>query len=287
MPQPLKQIKNRIRSVENATKVTHAMEMVSVAKLNQIDKVLFALRPYEEALASMLERLRPAEGNGKDEGSIFFKARPHKKTLALCVVTSDNGLCGLYNYNVLRAVERFIEAQGQSQVNLILVGKKGVNYFKAKTIPVLHQYVGLNGRYDPLVSDQIAAILMNLFSSRQADEVHIAYTFFRTGFVQDAVIERFLPLEPGGASGGDQIFEPDRASLTERVLAHYLVTKMRLVFLQAFTSEHATRSLAMRSATRNGEELLDGLVLLRNKIRQSSITQDIMEIISSSEALKG
>ncbi|MFA6378582.1 MAG: ATP synthase F1 subunit gamma [Candidatus Omnitrophota bacterium] len=284
MPQPLKQIKNRIRSVESAQKVTHVMEMVSVAKLNQIDKMLYALRPYQAALEGMFHHLMNAQG---DQENVFLKARSVKEKVVLCVVTSDNGLCGLYNHNILRLAERFIKEQGPERVKLILIGKKGVNYFKNKNIPILNRYVGLNGRFDSLISDQITAILMNLFSSQQADEVYVAYTFFKTGFVQDAVLEKFLPLEFDHKSDGDYIFEPNQADLEDRLLLKYLITKMRLVFLQAFTSEHATRSLAMRSATSNGEELLNGLVLLRNKIRQANITQDMLEIISSSEALKG
>lgn len=285
MPQPLKQIKNRIRSVQSATKVTHVMEMVSVAKLNQIDKMLFALRPYQAALEAMFGHVISAQQI--DGENRLFRQPASKERAVLCVVTSDNGLCGLYNHNVLRLVDRFIKEHGQSRIKLVLIGKKGVNYFKNKNIEILNRYVGLNGRYDSLISDQIAGILMNLFSSKQADEVHVAYTYFKTGFAQDAVVEKFLPLDLKPESDGARIFEPGQKELAEGLLSKYLTTKMRLVFLQAFTSEHATRSLAMRAATSNGEELLDGLILLRNKIRQASITQDMLEIISSSEALKG
>ena len=284
MPQPLKQIKNRIRSVENAKKVTHAMEMVSVAKLNQMDKALYALRPYQAALEEMFYHLL---GAAEDAENVFLKPRRERERIVLCVVTSDNGLCGVYNQNVLRAAERFIKENDRAKVSLLLVGKKGVNYFKAKKTPIVYQYVGLNGRYDPLISDQITGILINLFLSHQADEVQVAYTYFKTGFIQNAVVEKFLNIELGQAKAGDWIVEPDFAAVAEKLCLRYLLTRMRFVFLQAFTSEHATRSLAMRTATSNGEELLKGLVLLRNKIRQANITQDMLEIISSSEALKG
>jgi len=284
MPQPLKQIKNRIHSVQSATKVTHVMEMVSVAKLNQIDKTLFALRPYQAALETMFQH---AISTYQDEENVFFRPRTVKEKIVLCIVTSDNGLCGLYNHNVLRRADQFIKEHGQGNVKLILIGKKGVNYFKNKNMEILNRYVGLNGRFDSLISDQITMILMNLFSSQQTDEVHVVYTYFKTGFAQDAVIEKFLPLDLSQKTDGEYIFEPGQKVLADQLLLKYLITKMRLVFLQAFTSEHATRSLAMRSATSNGEELLDGLILLRNKVRQANITQDMLEIISSSEALKG
>jgi F-type H+-transporting ATPase subunit gamma len=284
MIQSVKQIKNRIRSVQNATKVTHAMEMISVAKLNQIDKVLFAMRPYEAGLEGIMSRL--VSMGQATEGPLFEK-RPRKERIALCVVASDSGLCGLYNHNILKAAEKFINKNGKDKVNLVLVGKKGVNYFKKKDIPILHQYVGLNGRYDNIISDEITAMLVNLFLSGKADEVFIAYTYFKTGFLQDAVIEGFLPILPSQEKRNEYFLEPDSALLIEKIAFQYLITKMRLIFLQAFTSEHATRSLAMKTATTNGNELLDGLVLLRNKVRQTIITQEMLEIISSTEVLKG
>ena len=284
MPQPLKQIKNRIRSVQNATKVTHAMEMISVAKLNQIDKVLFALRPYQASLEGMLSRLINTGGETENP---LFRERLHKEKIVLCVVTSDSGLCGLYNNNILRAAEKFINEKGRDKISLVLVGKKGVNYFKKKNISVLHQYIGLNGRYDNIISDEITGILMNLFLSGKADEVYIAYTYFKTGFLQDAVIEKYLNVELSQEKTREYLLEPDFSSLVDDLALKYLIVKVRLVFLQAFTSEHATRSLAMKTATSNGRDLLDGLVLLRNKVRQASITQEMLEIISSTAVLKG
>ena len=284
MAQPLKVIKNRIRSVENATKVTHAMEMISVAKLNQIDKALFALRPYQTKLEAMVANLASADGECANP---LFVKRPRVERIVLCVVASDNGLCGLYNYNIFKAADRFIETTGRDKVSLILVGRKAVNYFRKKNIPILHQYVGLNGRYDNIISDEITGILTKLFVSQKADQIFIAYTYFHTGFQQDAVIDKFLEIGLTASRAGIYLLEPNFAQLVDAIAMRYLIGKMRLVFLQAFTSEHATRSLAMRTATSNGEELLEGLVLLRNKVRQANITQEMLEIISSSEALKG
>jgi len=260
------------------------MEMISVAKLNQIDKVLFALRPYQAGLEGMLKRLL---GTGpKIENPLFVK-QPHQEKIVLCVVTSDSGLCGLYNQNILKVAERFIAEKGKEKINLILIGKKGVNHFKKKNIPILHQYVGANGRYDNIISDEITAMLVNLFLSGQAGEVYVAYTYFKTGFLQNAVIEKFLNIEVAHETAGEYLIEPDFAELTDKLASRYLILKMRLVFLQAFTSEHATRSLAMKTATSNGNDLLDGLVLLRNKVRQSIITQEMLELISSTEVLRG
>lgn len=284
MAQTLKQIKNRIKSVQGATKVTHAMEMISVAKLNQINKVLFTLRPYHAGLEGMLSRLMAAES---EIVSPFFIKRPLEDKIVLCVMTSDSGLCGLYNHNILKAAERFISEKGKEKISLVLIGKKGVNYFKKKNIPVLHQYVGMNGRYDNIISDEIAGMLTGLFLSRKADSVYIAYTYFKTGLDQNAIVEKFVNLDIQKSTGGEYFFEPGAVSLIDKISTAYLISKMRLVFLQAFTSEHATRSLAMKTATKNGNDLLDGLILTRNKVRQTIITQEMLELISSTEVLKG
>lgn len=264
--------------------MTHAMEMISVAKLNQIDKVLFALRPYHAGLEGMLSRLVAA---GEKTDNPLFEKHPNEEKIVLCIVTSDSGLCGLYNHNVLKAAERFIAEKGKEKISLVLVGKKGVSHFKKKGIPVLHQYIGLNGRYDNIISDEITGMLVSLFLSRTADAVYIAYTYFKTGFDQDAIVEKFLNVEVGKSTVGEYLLEPDLVSLVDKLASRFLVSKMRLVFLQSFTSEHATRSLAMKTATSNGNDLLEGLVLFRNKVRQSIITQEMLELISSTEVLKG
>ncbi len=213
--------------------------------------------------------------------------KPSEDRIVLCVVTSDSGLCGLYNHNVLKAAERFIAEKGKEKISLVLVGKKGLSYFKKKNVSILHQYMGTNGRYDDIISDEIAGMLTNLFLSGKADAVYVAYTYFKTGFDQDAIVEKFLNLEIKKSVGGEYLLEPDAVSLIDKIATSYLVSKMRLIFLQSFTSEHATRSLAMKTATKNGNELLDGLILTRNKVRQTIITQEMLELISSTEVLKG
>lgn len=284
MPVPLKQIKTRIRSIENTEKVTSAMQMVSMAKLNRITKTLYALKPYYNKLESVLINLVGAVENSNN---LFLKPALKKERIVLCVIASDNGLCGLYNHNILRLTEEFIKKNGHEKVDLIIVGKKALNYFKNKNISILHTYVGLNGKYSSIISDEITGMLRHLFLSGKADEIHVAYTYFKSGVVQTAVVEKLLNIELKLADKPiEYISEPDPEVIMERLISSYIIMKMRLVFLQAFVSEHAARSMAMRSATDNANDLLKGLILLRNKVRQANITQEITEIISSTEALR-
>lgn len=284
MPQSIKQIKNRIRSVENTKKVTGAMQMISVAKLNRIEDRLFSLRPYCLKLENLMYDLAASTQGCLSE---YFQKRAGAKDIVLCLITSDSGLCGVYNQNIIRAVEEFLEKQGGQRVKLILAGHKGLNYFKGRGIEIINSYLGLNAKYSPESCDKIIAQLSSLFLSAQAVSVYLAYTYFENSIIQKATIEPLLPLEPKQIEPAEYITEPDLKSMLVQLIPYYLKIKMRLVFLESFTSEHAARTVSMKTATDNAKELLEGLVLLRNKVRQAGITQDILELTSSVEALRG
>jgi len=284
MHQSLKQTRDRIRSIENTKKVTSAMEMVSVAKLNRIDKMFYAMRPYCNGLKSILDGIITSE---TQTANPFLENRNKKEKFALCLMTSDNGLCGLYNINVMRAAEDFINKNGKANVKLITVGKKGFNYFSNRGLQVLHAYTGLNGRYDQKVCSDVCDILKNLFLSKTVDEVYVAYNRSETGIIYKADVEKFLNIETAHKKDVNYIYEPGFNNILDSIVDKYIVTKMKLIFLEALTLEHSARSIAMRTATDNAKELLEGLILLRNKVRQANITQEILEIISSTEALKG
>ncbi len=284
MPESLKQIKNRIRSIKSTRKVTNAMQMVSAAKLNRTNKALIGLRSYFAGMESILTNLV----NSREEiKNAYFKGSgTDEKSVLLCVVTSDMGLCGLYNQNVLRQADDFIKNYGAKIVSLILVGKKGINHFKPKEFKILHTYAGLNGMYSPIVSDELVGILVNLFLTGQTRAVYIASTYFKNAFIQNTGVRKLLNIEIQIGPRTDYIMEQPFEELLAKVTIEYIIAKMRLVLLEAFCSEHAVRNLAMKSATDNTEELLDGLTLMRNKIRQANITQEMMEVISSAEALR-
>lgn len=284
MIQSLRTIKNRIKSIENTRKVTGALELISIAKFRKMEKVLSAGRPYLARLESLTGRL---SGAAEAFAHSLFEQRKGANMIALCVVASDSGLSGAYNNNVLRAAEKFMAGYGKEAVSLVTVGRKAFVYFRKRDYTVVESFIGLNARYAEEAGSKIRTALTDLFLARRVDAVYAAYTRFETGLVYKPVVERLLPLKLTAPSGAEDILlEPDASAILAELIPRYCAMKLRCVFLESFTSEHAARAVAMKKATDNARELLHGLILMRNKVRQARITQDIMEIISSAEALK-
>ncbi|MCM8797001.1 MAG: ATP synthase F1 subunit gamma [Candidatus Omnitrophica bacterium] len=284
MPESFKQIKNRIHSIENAKKVTAALEMVSFSKLNKTEKTLAFLRQYFLKLEQVYGHLL---GEAQGLTHPFFEERSDNGKIALCLVTSDSGLCGAYNVNIISLAEKFLQEHVKERIVFVFVGKKGFNFFRKKGFLPLHAYLGLNGRYNQSTADEIANKLFEIFSCRLVDEVYVAYTHFESAFIHKPTIKKLLNLKKNIPQEVNFIFEPDKEMIAERFLRHYLIFNFRIMLLEAFASEHACRVIAMRSATDNAKEMLQQLTLARNKMRQASITQEIMEVISTAEALKG
>lgn len=284
MAESLKHIKNRIRSIESIKKITRAMQMVSLAKLRPCENKLLALRVYLEKLKNLLA-CALAE-SGKVNNSFLIPVQ-NPKRIALCVISSDSGLCGTYNQNIFRAAENFIAGHKDFQVSIIAVGRKGFNYFKKKNFSLPLVYVEPQGNYAALMLDKIISDLTNLFLTRGADEVYLAYARFVSASRQEVKIEKFLNIDYAPGLREEYILEPDAKSLLDEIIPAYISAKMKACLLEAKTSEHAARIISMSEATSNAEELLDGLILLRNKVRQAGITKELIEIISSAEALKG
>ena len=280
----VRNIKNRIRSIENTKKVTQAMEMVALAKLNRIDKMLYALRDYAADMEALKNDL--LGGNIKIAHPLLAE-RAVSKEIVLCVITSDNGLCGLYNNNLIRVAEEFIQKYGEDKIKLVILGRKGFNYFKTRSMPILKAYVGLNGRYQERISDEIANYLIDLYAFGKTDAVYLAYTHFKRFMVYEPVIKKFLNLEKSGGNDTDYILEPGPQRIIEEFIPRYVTVIFRSILLEAFTSEHSARTIAMKTSTDNARDLLKKLTVQRNKARQANITTEMLEIISSSEALKG
>ncbi|MEK6563786.1 MAG: ATP synthase F1 subunit gamma [Candidatus Omnitrophota bacterium] len=285
MLQSLKAIKNRIRSIENTRKVTSAMQMISATKLSRLDSRLVHNRPFARGIESILSNLLLGRQVSLNP---FLEPRPSGERIVLCLITADNGLCGVYNNNVIRQAEDFISRYGWDKVKLVIVGKKGWSYFKNYRESILHSYLGLSGRYSDKVCEELLNNLTSLFLSKQADEVYLVYTRFKNALTNQVVVEKFLNIDikPGEAKN-EYIVEPNISRVMQELIPEYLAARVRLALLEAFTSEHASRLVAMRTATENAKDLLNSLVLLRNKVRQASITREIIEIVSAAEALKG
>jgi len=283
--QSLRQIKNRIRSIDSTRKITRAMEMVSSSKLTRVRNALYASGPYLAGFESILKNLLC------DLSSVphpLFAKREQIRKTAFCVISSDTGLCGIYNHNVISLAEKTISRYPKDKVKIIIIGKEANSYFRRKGYDIERAYLGIYGKYSGKTSDELSEYLTNMFLSEEADEIYTVYTNFSSMLRHTAFIDKFLNIEaPAGGRRHNYILEPDSKTILDKMIPRYLSGKMRSIFLNALTSEHSARMFAMKTATDNADNLIETLTLLRNKVRQASITKEVLEIALSAEALKG
>lgn len=283
MIQNLRQIKSRIKSIENTRKITRAMETISAAKLNRIKSSFYAARSYSLSLESVLKRILSDIPEVKNP---LIEKRESIKNIAVCIIASDTGLCGAYNNNIIKKTEAFISNYGRENIRLIAVGKEVFTYFKNKGYSITRAHVGLYGRYSIKISQELVTELTAIFLSKEADEVYIAYTNFSSNLKHNPVVEKFLNIDFEEGQRTYYILEPDASTILDDMIPRFLASRMNTVIMDAFTAEHSARMLAMKIATDNAEDLIDTLTLMRNKARQAQITKEVVEIAMAAEAIK-
>ena len=284
MVQTLRQIKTRIRSIENVKKLTWAMEMVSTSKLRPVQHRLASLKDYYSKLEAILSNLLSTFENARHP---LLEDRPDKKKILLCPITSDTGLCGAYNNNIIHVGDAFLRRSSLDRVILLPVGKKGLSYFTKRGANISKSYTDIFGRYSDNTAVQLTKDFIDIFLSGKADEVFVCYTVFITAARHKTVMEKVLSVGRIDGKKIDYILEPGIDAILEKLVPLYVEVKIKNILLNAFASEHSARVIAMSEATDNAEELLDDLVLVRNKVRQANITKEIIEVISAVDALKG
>jgi F-type H+-transporting ATPase subunit gamma len=281
----LRTLRRRIRSVENTRQITKAMEMVAAAKLRRAQSRAQAARPYAVKISEMLEKLAAA---ASDLDHPLFQVR-EAKTTALVVVTADRGLAGAYNSNLIRAAEQRLRKAPAGSIQLVLLGRKGRDYFKRRTWPTLAVHTPLPGEASLEFARELTQDLIARFLSGEVDRVEIMHTQFITAMTRKIVTETFLPVGADTEkkdAAGDTIFEPDAASIFAELLPRYATAKLFAALADALASEHAARMIAMGAARKNAGELIDALVLQRNRVRQAVITKELLDIVGGAEALK-
>ena len=284
MTQTLMQIRSRIKSISNTKKITNAMEMVAASKLSRVKNRFYSFHAYFSKLEDILKKTL-ADSEGYDHP--LLEKRTEVKNIALAVITSDSGLCGPYNNNVIRAAEDFLKGRDKESVRLITLGREAYGHFRKRGFSILNSYLGIGGHYSPDTVTGMTKSLVDIFLNKEADEAYIAYTYFSSSLRHKAVVEKFLNIERPRPDHSYYIFEPDQKSALDSLIGLYLKNKVGFIMLSSFTSEHSARMFAMKTATDNAQELIDTLTLLRNKVRQGVITKEVLEIAMSAEALKG
>jgi F-type H+-transporting ATPase subunit gamma len=235
----------------------------------------------------MLENLSKASGLVTHP---LFEKRENVNKRALLLVASDRGLCGSYNTNILRRAEVFLKDFEPGKVELLIAGKKAYRYFLKQGREIRYKYLDLDGKFDLSQVKVINRDLTELFMKKEVDQVFLLYTQFINTITYKIVLEKFLPIQPKEGSEKeeiDYIFEPNADSIFDSLLPRYCMNVIQKVLSESCASEHGSRMTAMRTATENAEEMIEDLTLVRNKIRQTSITREMLEIASGAEALKG
>jgi len=279
----LKEIRNRIASVSSTMQITSAMKMVSAAKLKKAQDAITAMRPYSDKLTELLQNL--SSTLDADSGSKFAEQRDLKNVL-IVAITSNRGLCGAFNSNIIKQVTN-VALSYDAKVSIVVIGKKA-NDALSKRFEVISNQSSV---FDDLTFDNVAVIsemLMEQFESRAFDKIEVVYNKFKNAATQEIMTEQFLPivpLESGSNSSQDYIFEPTKEEIIETLIPKSLKTQLYKSLRDSFASEHGARMTAMHKATDNATELRDQLKLTYNKARQASITNEILEIVGGAEAL--
>ncbi len=278
----LRQIRRKIRTVGNIHDVTRAMEMVAASRYKHAEVKLHQVRPYLENLEYLAGRLI----NFSEYRHPLANSRAAQK-IGLLIITSDRGLCGAYNANLLRAAHEFLERPRERSPELIIIGRKGEAYFKKRPYNIISESPNAGLKFDIEHARLVVKNLTDLFIEGGLSQIHILYTDFISAANFKPRIAQFLPVEfkmPDECA--EYIYEPDEIRIQDAVLPAYLAYKLYSVLLSSITSEYASRMISMKAATDNADEMLDHLTLLRNKVRQAGITREITEITSGAEALK-
>ena len=283
----LKAIRKRISSIRNTQQITKAMKMVSAAKLRRAQEAAMAARPYAD---KMVELLHNVAARVSREAHPLLRAREEKK-IHLVLFTSDRGLCGGYNANLIRAAEAFIRREGTGkEINLVLVGRKGVDYFRRRRATIADRHINILATPAEELAAAVTEKAIERFVNGETDAVYIIYSRFRSALSQVPTVEKLLPVALPETESTEQLteylYEPSVEAILASLLPKVAEVAIFRALLEATASEHGARMTAMDSATSNASKMMGNLTLQMNRARQASITRELMEIVGTAEALK-
>jgi F-type H+-transporting ATPase subunit gamma len=316
----LKTIRKRISSVRNIQQITKAMKMVSAARLRRAQEAAFAARPYAEKLEAVLQNLaaqfvqgsRPlgdtgTRRHGDTEQEIHpFLVQREENRVHLLLITSDRGLCGSYNTNLIRTAETFVREREGQKVSFTIIGRKGFEYFRRRRATIAEHHINLFGRFTPMLAQEIGRKMGERLIREEVEGVYILYSRFRSALSQIPTLERLLPIVarketeisdrdrpslPPSVSvpvsvSLEYLYEPATQELITSLLERYVNMLVYRAMLEGAASEHGARMTAMDNATSNAVEMISRLTLDMNRARQAAITKELLEIVSTGEALR-
>lgn len=280
----LKEIKQRIKGVANIQQITRAMEMVAANRLRKTESRVLNARPFAENIYKLLQQLSAS----MEEKHLYFEKKEAVKVIKVLLVTSDRGLCGAYNTNVIQKALNFIRERQDKEIKLNLLGKKGRFYFQKKGFQIDKYYPVIVEKLTLQEINKIARELIAEFDDGKFGEFYAIYTRFKGISRIVPTVLKLLPIEQDTESKvkvADYIFEPSCGEILVRLLPKYIISQINHIILESLTSEYAARRVAMRNASDNAEEMIGNLRKSFNRVRQESITKELLEIVSGAEAL--
>jgi len=293
----LRTIRTRIRSVRNTQKITKAMKMVAAAKLRRAQDAVLRARPYAQLIDEMLASLARARADADLPPHPLMAVRPPRR-VELVLMTSDRGLCGGFNSNIIRRGQRFLVEEGArfERIQFSTVGRRGRDFARKRGIETRKDYVGFFGRLRYAQAREVAHDLIQAYETDELDAVYLLYNEFKSAIVQQISLVQLLPLQPRataqrgpgekGSITAEHLYEPSRPEVLQALIPRFLAMQIWRALLESEASEHGARMTAMDSATKNASEMIGRLTLDYNRARQAAITKELMEIVSGAEALK-
>ena len=278
-------IRRRVRSVKNTQQITKAMKMVAAAKLRRAQDKVIAARPYAQMLEKMLGNVAAAARTSGAGSNPLLAVRPEKR-IQLILVTADRGLAGAFNSNLIKGATKFLADRPGATVQFECIGRKGRDYFKRRDAKLTGEHLGLLAKPDVAAVQKIASTVIERYNTGEIDAVYIIYNEFKSVLAQKLMQGKLLPVDVSAAKEtGDYIYEQPAAQLLDTLLPKYVENGIYRALLESAAAEHASRMTAMDSATRNASEVIDKLTLYMNRVRQASITKEIIEVVSGAAAL--
>ncbi|HBY62296.1 MAG TPA: ATP synthase F1 subunit gamma [Solibacterales bacterium] len=280
-------IRRRIRSVRNTQQITKAMKMVAAARLRRAQDKVIAARPYAGMLAQMLTNVAAAAASDERVAAHPLLAQRPEHRVQLILVTADRGLAGAFNTNLIKEAQRFVEERAGNRVEFETVGRKGYDFFRKRNTVISGEHIGISEKANYADASAIAKKVMGRFAAEEIDAVYVLYNEFKSVISQKLTVRRVLPVAmPETRPAGEYLFEQEPLALLESLLPKYVEIEVYRALLESAAAQHAARMTAMEAATANAGDMIDRLTLYMNRVRQASITKEIIEVVSGAAALE-
>jgi F-type H+-transporting ATPase subunit gamma len=279
-------IRRRIRSVKNTQQITRAMKMVASARLRRAQDRVINARPYARMASELLGDVVAAAGQELVERLPLLAVRPERR-IQLVLITADRGLAGAFNSNLIKAAQQFLADHAQQEVELELVGRKGRDFFVKRPVRISGETTGISQSAGQTEAEQLGGKLIQRFTGGEVDSVYLIYNEFKSVLSQRVTLKQILPIRmPEAAARREYIFEQPPMEMLRKLLPEFIVLQVLEAFLESAAAEQAARMTAMDAATSNAGEVINKLTLYMNRVRQASITREIIEVVSGASALE-